>query len=110
MTYGGTITDDRRPFASPDTRRGPVPDADKQAALAAYLHEHLSGADIAIRLVERLSRAETDDQPLFECLYHEFHGDHRIVRAILDTLGVSAASPKRLLARAPATVLSTCRA
>src|SRR5687768_7580606 len=44
-------------------------------ALVAYLREHLSGADAAIRLVDRLRQTQPSDQLLFEWLYDEFNAE-----------------------------------
>ena len=70
-----------------------------------YLHEHLTGADAAIRVVERLRRTQTDERPLFDWLYNEFEADHQVVQAILRMLGASSGSPKRLLGQASGAVL-----
>jgi hypothetical protein len=73
-------------------------------ALVTYLQEHLTGADAAIRVVERLRRTQTDERLLFDWLYREFETDHQVVQAILRMLGASSGSPKRLLGRASGSV------
>jgi hypothetical protein len=75
-------------------------------ALVTYLREHLSGADAAIRVVDRLRRTEPSDQLLFEWLYDEFNAEHRVVQGILNRFGAGSGSPKRLLARASAEVIT----
>jgi hypothetical protein len=85
-------------------RREPHED-ERHTALVTYLHEHLTGADAAIRIVERLRRTQTDERPLFEWLNHEFEADHQVVQAILRMLGASSGSPKRLLGQASGSVL-----
>ena len=89
-------------------RRGPRerPLADeRQTALVTYLHEHLTGADAAIRVVERLRHMQTDERPLFDRLYHEFQADHQVVQGLLTILGVSPGSPKRLVGQASGALL-----
>jgi hypothetical protein len=72
--------------------------ADTCEALAAYLREHLSGAEVAIQVVDRLRRthAGTEDGRLFAALFEEFEQDHGVVRELLDDLGMSSRSLKRL--------------
>ena len=80
-------------------RREPHED-ERHTALVTYLHEHLTGADAAIRVVERLRRTQTDERPLFDWLYNEFEADHQVVQAILRMRGALSGSPKRLLGQA----------
>ena len=78
---------------------------ERHAALVTYLHEHLSGADAAIRVVERLRRTQTHERSLFDWLYNELDADHQVVQALLTRLGASSRSPKRLLGQASGSVL-----
>jgi hypothetical protein len=73
-------------------------EADRRAALAAYLREHLSGSDAALQVVTRLRRthAGTEGGRLFAALSEEFSEEREAVRELLATLGVSAESPKRM--------------
>ena len=80
-------------------------DDEKHTALVTYLHEHLTGADAAIRVVERLRRTQTDERALFDWLFSELEADHQVVQALLTRLGASSKSPKRLLGRASGSVL-----
>jgi hypothetical protein len=79
----------------------------KREALATYLREHLSGADLAMQIVERLRRTDagTDEHDLFETLYREFEQDRDVVTSLLTTLGASSQSPKRLASQASGSVL-----
>jgi hypothetical protein len=83
------------------------PAAAKREALATYLREHLSGADLAIQIVERLRRTDAgaDERDLFESLYQEFERDHLVVKSLLTMLHASAQSPKRLASQASGSVL-----
>ena len=71
-------------------------------ALATYLREHLSGADAAIRVVERLrqTHAGTAEGRLFAALFVEFQHDRDMVRAMIEDVGASSWSAKRLVAGA----------
>ena len=73
-------------------------DEGRREALAAYLHDHLGGADVALQVVERLRRTSTsaDERMLFEWLYQEFHHDRATVESLLQRLGTSPASAKRI--------------
>src|SRR5687768_16838892 len=57
---------------------------DRRAALATYLREHLSGADAAIRVVERLRRthAGTAEGRLFGALFVDLQRDRDLVQAM----------------------------
>jgi hypothetical protein len=87
-------------------REGPT-EAERHAALVDYLREHLSGADLAIHVVERLRRTQStiDERQLFDRLYQELEADREVVRALLQTLGSSSRSPKRLFGQASGSVL-----
>jgi hypothetical protein len=82
---------------------------DKRWNLAAYLHDHLSGADAAIQVVGRLRRQceGTHEGSLFAWLDEEFRQDRNTVLAILSALGASSWSLKRLAGRAAGDVLKT---
>jgi len=70
--------------------------ARKRQALIAYLRDHLSGSDVAIRVVRRLgSREDTEDGPLFRRLSREFEEDRSVVRSLLMRLRGSERSIKR---------------
>jgi hypothetical protein len=77
-------------------------------ALIAYLRDHLSGADVAIRVVRRLGSTNrgTEDGTLFRRLSKEFEEDHSVVRTLLTHLGASGRSIKRAAGFASGAVLS----
>jgi hypothetical protein len=81
--------------------------AQRRAALTGYLQEHLSGADVAIDVVERLRRtqANVDERQLFAWLYEELEADREVVQALLKTLGSSSRSPKPLFGHASGSLL-----
>jgi hypothetical protein len=72
---------------------------DRTAALATYLREHLSGADAAIRVVERLRRthAGTAEGRLFGALFVDLQRDRDLVQAMLGEVGGSTLSTKRIV-------------
>ena len=76
-------------------------------ALIAYLRDHLSGSDVAVRVVHRLVSTDRGaaDRPLFERLAKEFEEDRSVVRAVLNELGASGRSLKRAVGVASGTVL-----
>jgi hypothetical protein len=78
-----------------------------RSALAAYLREHLSGADAAIQVVERLKEAHrgTREGTLFATLDQEFRDDRGVVAALLRDLHASPRSAKRLMGQAAGSVL-----
>lgn len=80
----------------------------KRQALVAYLHDHLGGADMAIRVVNHLGSTHhgTDDGTLFRRLSKEFEEDRSVVRTLLTQLGASGRSIKRVTGFASGTVLS----
>jgi hypothetical protein len=80
----------------------------QRRALIAYLRDHLSGADVAIRVVHRLGSTNRDpeDGTLFRRLSREFEEDHSIVRSLLTHLGASGRSIKRAAGFASGAVLS----
>jgi hypothetical protein len=71
---------------------------DKRQALATYLREHLSGADAALTVVARLEAAFEGrrDGALFASLHQQLLEDRAVVTTLLQELGVSALSIKRL--------------
>lgn len=80
----------------------------QRQALIAYLRDHLSGADMAIRVVHRLgsTHRRTEDRTLFRQLSKEFEEDRSVVRTLLTQLGASGRSLKRASAFVSGTVLS----
>lgn len=81
---------------------------DKRAALAAYLRDHLAGADTAIRIVGHLAQAQhgTREGTLFVSLHEQFLQDRDVVTALLTDLGASPRSVKRLAGRVTGGVLT----
>ena len=84
------------------------PSTRKRQALIAYLRDHLSGADMAIRVVHRLGSTHqgTEDGTLFRRLSKEFEEDRSVVRTLLTQLGASGRSIKRAAGYASGAVLS----
>jgi hypothetical protein len=80
----------------------------RRRALVTYLREHLSGADLAIRVVQRLAstHASTEDGRLFRRLSTELEEDRSVVRTLLTQLGASARSMKRAAGLASGAALS----
>ena len=80
----------------------------KRQALIAYLRDHLSGSDMAIRVVHRLGSTHegTQDRKLFRRLSKEFEEDRSVVRSLLAQLGASGRSMKRAAGYASGAVLS----
>jgi hypothetical protein len=80
---------------------------DKQEAFAAYLRDHLAGADTAIQVVQGLSDAHRGgpEGALFASLYDLFREDRLVVEGILADLGYSSRSAKRLAGRATGSAL-----
>lgn len=81
--------------------------ADTGTELHAYLRDHLSGADAAITVVERMmeSHRGTSDEELFAALHREFSEERSVVTALLESLGGSPWSLKRLIGQATGGVL-----
>ena len=69
----------------------------RRQALIAYLRDHLSGSDMALRVVHRLGSTHqgTEDGTLFRRLSKEFEEDRAVVRTLLTQLGASGRSIKR---------------
>ena len=82
--------------------------ARKRQALIAYLRDHLSGSDMAIRVVHRLgsTHERTEDGTLFRRLSKELEEDRSVVRSLLTRLGASDRSIKRAAGSASGAVLS----
>ena len=80
---------------------------DRRSAFAAYLKDHLTGADAAIQMVRRLRETHrgTPEGRLFASLYEQFREDRADVEALLDDLHTSRLSIKRLAGRATGTAL-----
>jgi hypothetical protein len=80
----------------------------QRRALVAYLRDHLSGADMAIRVVHRLGSTTRGrrDGTLFRRLSKEFEEDRSVVRTLLTHLGASGRSIKRAAGFASGAVLS----
>jgi hypothetical protein len=80
----------------------------QRQALIAYLRDHLSGADLAIRVVHRLASTHqgSEDGSLFRRLSQEFEEDRSVVRTLLTQLGASGRSITRAAGFASGTVLS----
>jgi Protein of unknown function (DUF3618) len=80
----------------------------KRQALISYLHDHLSGSDMAIRVVHRLGSTHegTEDGTLFRRLSKELEEDRSVVRSLLTRLGASGRSIKRAAGHASGAVLS----
>ena len=82
---------------------------DRRRNLVAYLRDHLSGADAAIRVVDGLMREYegTSEGTLFAALDQQFREDRSVVVTILATLGASSRSVKRLVGRTTGGLLQT---
>jgi hypothetical protein len=79
----------------------------KRETLIAYLRDHLTGSDAAIRVVHRLgSMHHGTDGTLFHRLFKEFEEDRSVVHALLAQLGASGRSLKRAAGVASGTMLS----
>ena len=87
--------------------RGRQAPANREAALAAYLHDHLGGAEVAIQVVERLRWTSTsaDERLLFDWLYREFEQDRETVRSLVTMLGAIPTSAKQLAGHASGSIL-----
>lgn len=80
----------------------------QRQALIAYLRDHLSGSDVAIRVVRRLSSTHqgTEDGTLFRRLSEELDEDRSVVLLLLTRLGASGRSMKRAAGYASGALLS----
>jgi hypothetical protein len=89
-------------------RRGLIsPEEQRRAALVAYLHDHLGGAEVAMQVVDRLRRtsAAPQERQFFGWLHHELARDHDVVVSVLESLGASRRSTKRLTGQASGGIL-----
>ena len=79
----------------------------RHEALAAYLHDHLGGAEVAIQVVERLRRTSSsaDERTFFDWLYRQFDQDREVVESLVRRLGASPASAKRFAGHASGALL-----
>ena len=77
----------------------------KRAALAAYLLEHLRGADKAIEILGglRLTHAGSQEGRLFASLFDEFREERDVVRLLLEQIGASPVAIKRPAGQASGT-------
>jgi len=89
-------------------RRHAVASARKRYALPAYLRDHLSGSDVALRVVRRLAATQQgrEGEALFRRLSREFEEESAVVRTLLARLGASEHSIKRAAGFASGSVLS----
>jgi hypothetical protein len=80
----------------------------KRRALIAYLRDHLSGSELAIRVLHRLGSTHqgTEDGTLFHRLSKELEEDRSVVRSLLTRLGASGRSMKRAAGYASGAALS----
>ena len=79
---------------------------DRRDALAAYLRDHLAGADTAIQTVQGLRDAHRGPEgALFVSLYEQFREDRAVVEGMLAELGYTSRSAKRLAGRATGSAL-----
>jgi hypothetical protein len=83
------------------TRRAAPPRRARAGSFEAYLLDHLTGSDAAISVVERLRRshAGTRDGALFSDLHDQFREERAVVSALLERLGGSTISIKRVSGR-----------
>jgi hypothetical protein len=83
--------------------------ADKRAAFAAYVRDHIAGADAAIGVVERLrvTHQGTAEGPLFASLHQQFREDRGAAEALLKSVGAAPMSLKRVATRATGGMLKT---
>jgi hypothetical protein len=80
---------------------------DTWKAFATYLRDHLSGADTAIQTVQGLRNEfrGKSEGALFDSLYEQFREERGVLEGILNELGYSSGSAKRLAGRATGSVL-----
>ena len=77
--------------------------------LGDYLREHLSGADAAIHVVDRLRHAHdrADERVLFARLFDEFQEERQVLHALVTRLGESPQSVKRLAGKVAGSIVET---
>jgi hypothetical protein len=80
----------------------------KRQALISYLRDHLSGSDVALRVVHRLGSTHqgTENRTFFHRLSKELEEERSVVRTLLTQLGASGRSIKRAAGYASGAVLS----
>jgi hypothetical protein len=80
----------------------------KRQALVAYLRDHLSGSDVALRVVHRLGSTHqgTENGTFFQRLSQELEEERSVVRTLLTQLGASGRSIKRAAGYASGALLS----
>lgn len=95
-------------FRRPGSRRSQPAD-DRQRAFIAYLRDHLTGSDTAIHVVHQLAASHrgSPEGALFASLYEELEADRDVIRFLLDDLGASSRSFKRLAGHAAGVALRT---
>ena len=83
------------------SKRGQGDEAtDKRDALAAYLRDHLAGADAAIQTVQGLRDSHRGlERTLFESLYEQFREDRGVVEGMLAELAYTSRSAPGPLAK-----------
>jgi hypothetical protein len=88
-------------------RRQRRPSVERRANLAAYLREHLAGAQAATAVVDQLrrNRAGTSEGALAARLHDEFLEEQEVLKWLLADIGVSATSMKQRAGHAMGTVL-----
>ena len=88
-------------------RRSSTPNRQRRAFIA-YLQDHLSGADMAIKVVHRLGSParSADDGSLFRRLSKEFEEDRAVVTLLLMRSGAAGRSAKRMASYASGAALS----
>jgi hypothetical protein len=99
-----------RRTGSRERRPDPVVSPEKaHVALRAYLLDHLTGSDAALAVVDRLriSHASRPEGRLCASLADEFREERAVLTAVLDTMGESATSMKRVLGHAAGQVMQT---
>ena len=88
--------------------RGTIsPDEQRREALVAYLHDHLGGAEAAMQVVDRLRRTSVTahERQFFGWLHHELARDRNVAASVLESLGASVRSTKRLTGKASGGIL-----
>ena len=90
------------------SRRAATPARTAQAHLRAYLLDHLGGSDAALRVLSGLRRqmAGTPAGDMLSGLQREFEAERDVVRMLLEEIGSSSLSAKRVVAGSSGVVLS----
>lgn len=89
------------------SRRTISPEGQRREALVAYLHDHLGGAEAAIQVVDQLRRTSVTahERQFFGWLHHELARDRDVAASVLEALGASLRSTKRLTGEASGSIL-----